>query len=74
MPNRVLEQIRCEPDQQAPVARHRRRDQIDVEIEWLGLAAGAVLAQRVADDRGEVDRLVAADSLLALGEREQRVD
>jgi hypothetical protein len=70
--NRVLEQIRDQPDQQPPVARHDSRDQLDVEIETIGV--GLVLAQRVLDDHGKVDQLMVVDSLLALGEREQCVD
>jgi hypothetical protein len=60
------------PHPQSPVAGHDSREQLDVELESFGV--GLVLAHRVSDDHGEVDQLVVAGSLLALGEREERVD
>jgi hypothetical protein len=70
--NRVLEQIRDQPDEKPPVARHDGGDELDVEFEpsFIDL----VLAQGVPGDRGQVDRLATVDALVPLGEREQRVD
>jgi hypothetical protein len=70
----VLEQVRDEPNQQAPVAGHHGRLQLDVEPQLELDGIGLVLAEGVPDDHGKVDRLAAVDSLLPLGEREQSVD
>jgi hypothetical protein len=70
----VLEQVRDEPNQQAPVAGHDGRSQLDVELQLELAGIGLVFAQGVPGDHGKVDRLATVDSLLPLGEREQRVD
>jgi hypothetical protein len=70
--DRVLEQIRDQPDQEPPVARHEGAGELDVELEPIFV--DRVLAQRVARDHGQVDQLATGDALVALGEREQRVD
>lgn len=74
MAYRVLEQVRAQPDQEPPVARHERGRQCDIEFEVGCVSLGLVLTQRVPHDSGQVDRLTAAHALIALGEREQRVD
>jgi hypothetical protein len=72
--DRILEQVRDEPDQQTPVAGHDSRFELDVEVQLELARIGIVLAQRVPGDDREVDRLAAVDPLLPLGEGKQRVD
>ena len=74
MPDRVLKQVGCEPDEQPPIAQDRRRDEPDVDVEVLGGGIGPLRAQRIARQHGQIDRLTTAQPLLSLGQRKQRVD
>jgi hypothetical protein len=74
VPDRVLEQVRHEADEQPPIAQDQRRGERDVEVQVLGDRIALVRAQRVARHHGQVYRLAVAEPLLPLSQREQRVD
>ena len=74
MPDRVLDQVRCEAADQAPVAGQDGRLQGRGELDVAGARLGLLGPQRLADDRREVDPFTTVDPALALREREQRVD
>jgi hypothetical protein len=72
--DRVLEQVRDQPDEEPAIAADHRGCECDVEFEPGRAGLRAMRSQRVPRDCGKVDRLTWAEPALSLSEHEQGVD
>jgi hypothetical protein len=72
--NRVLEQVRDQPDEQPAITADHRGCECDVELEPGRGGLRPMRSQRVLRDCGQVDRLSRAEPALSLSEHEQGVD